>query len=75
MLHCYWAMQRVIAPTLKYSQYLYEDVLKAHVGPETIWLDIGCGHQVLPDWRTEDEQRLVSGCKILVGVDYDLHSL
>ncbi|MGH9844804.1 MAG: class I SAM-dependent methyltransferase, partial [Blastocatellia bacterium] len=49
--------------------------LKAHVGPETIWLDIGCGHQVLPDWRTEDEQRLVSGCKILVGVYYDLHSL
>lgn len=75
LLQIYWAMQRVIVPSLKYSQYLYEDVLKAHVGPETIWLDIGCGHQVLPEWRAEEEQRLVSHCKMLVGFDYDMDSL
>ncbi|HKQ75646.1 MAG TPA: class I SAM-dependent methyltransferase [Blastocatellia bacterium] len=68
-------MQRVIAPTLKYSQYLYEDVLKAHVGPNTVWLDIGCGHQVLPIWRLKEEQRLASQCKLLAGIDYDMQSL
>ena len=68
-------MQRVIAPTLKYSQWFYEDMLKAHVGPETTWLDLGCGHQLLPGWRAEEEVRLVHGCKMLVGFDYDMDAL
>ena len=71
----YWRLRKAIAPTLKYSQYLYEDVLKGYVNPNVIWLDLGCGHQILPSWRAEQEKNLVSTCAIIVGIDYDLPSL
>src|SRR4030095_86368 len=58
-----------------HSQTLYEKVLHSHVTPETKWLDLGCGHHVLPVWREEEERRLVAGCGMLVGMDYDLPSL
>ena len=74
-LKIYWRIKRVIAPTLKYSQYLYEDILKFYVNPNVTWLDLGCGHQILPTWRSEEEKRLVGNCKMVVGIDYDLHSL
>ncbi len=68
-------MRKVVAPKLKHAQALYEEVLKENVGPETTWLDLGCGHQVLPFWREEEEKRLVGNCKMIVGMDYDLPSL
>lgn len=71
----YESFQRVIAPTLKYSQDFYEAVLKTYVGPDTKWLDVGCGHQVLPAWRSEGEKELVDRCDLIVGIDYDLPSL
>jgi ubiquinone/menaquinone biosynthesis C-methylase UbiE len=71
----YWRVEGVIAPTLKYSQYLYEDILKFYVNPNVKWLDLGCGHQILPTWRSEEEKHLVGNCKVVVGIDYDLHSL
>jgi ubiquinone/menaquinone biosynthesis C-methylase UbiE len=39
------------------------------------WLDLGCGHQVLPLWREEEEKRLVASCGTIIGIDYDLPSL
>ena len=71
----YWAMRGVITPGLEYPQYLYEEVLKSLVRPDTDWLDLGCGHQVLPSWRENQERTLVAGCRTVVGLDYDLHSL
>lgn len=71
----YWAVRRVIAPTLRYSQYAYEDMLKQYVHPDTLWIDIGCGHGVLPSWRAAEERQLVKSCKRVVGIDYDLISL
>ncbi len=71
----YWAVQRVIVPNLRYSQYLYEDVLKMNVRAETVWLDLGCGRRLLPEWRLEQEKLLVGSCKTIVGLDYDLPSL
>jgi SAM-dependent methyltransferase len=68
-------MQRCIAPRLRYSQYLYEEALQRHVSRDTRWLDLGCGHQVLPRWRGAEERRLVETCKMVVGVDFDLPSL
>src|SRR5262249_12238021 len=75
LLRLYWAMRRVIAPTLRYSQYPYEEILAAHVRRDTRWLDLGCGHHVLPPWRGEQERRLVATCRSLVGLDADLVSL
>jgi ubiquinone/menaquinone biosynthesis C-methylase UbiE len=75
MLKVYWRMRAVMAPTLKYSQELYKEVLQRHVRPGMEWLDLGCGHQVLPSWRAEEEKRLVANCKSFVGLDYNFDAL
>ncbi|MBC7911574.1 MAG: hypothetical protein H7Y30_13790, partial [Pyrinomonadaceae bacterium] len=71
----YGGARRLIAPGLQYSQNLYEDVLKEYVTEGTEWLDLGCGHQILPGWRAEAEKKLVEKCRMVVGVDYSLGSL
>jgi ubiquinone/menaquinone biosynthesis C-methylase UbiE len=71
----YWKCQSVIAPTLKYSQTIYEDVLKENMNKNYNWLDLGCGLHILPPWRYNQETELVQNAKILVGLDYDLLSL
>jgi ubiquinone/menaquinone biosynthesis C-methylase UbiE len=71
----YGSLRKLIAPSLRYSQYLYEDVLCQYVRPDVRWLDLGCGHQVLPAWREDVEKRLVANCQMIVGIDYDLPSL
>lgn len=74
-LEIYWKIERVIAPTLKHSQYFYEDILTSHVNQSTTWIDLGCGHSILPTWRPQKEKHLVDKCEMIVGIDYDLHSL
>ena len=71
----YGGARRLIAPELQYSQKLYEDVLEEYVTEGTEWLDLGCGHQILPGWRAEAEKKLVEKCRMVVGVDYSLGSL
>jgi ubiquinone/menaquinone biosynthesis C-methylase UbiE len=71
----YLALRRWIAPELKYSQYFYEDALFRHVAAGAAWLDLGCGHQLLPEWSAEREAELVRRPRLLAGVDYDLDSL
>jgi ubiquinone/menaquinone biosynthesis C-methylase UbiE len=71
----YRALEKRIAPGLKYSQYLYEDVLNSHVNGEVDWLDVGCGHRVLPPWRAEEEKSLVGRSHSMVGLDADWASL
>ena len=71
----YWKLRGLIAPKLTHAQDLYEAALKDHVSSGTNWLDLGCGHQVLPFWREEEERRLVARCGTIVGMDYDLPSL
>ena len=71
----YLKCEHVLVPGLQYSQTVYEQVLGQYIYPDTVWLDLGCGHQVLPGWREAEEKRLVAGCKEIVGIDYDHHSL
>jgi SAM-dependent methyltransferase len=68
-------IQRWLAPELRYSQDYYEDILRRHVAAARSWLDLGCGHHILPPWRIEAERDLVSTVPFLVGIDYDLPSL
>ena len=70
-----WAIQGVIVPRLKYSQQVYEEILRSHVNPDKKWLDLGCGHKLLPPWRFTQEKELIGQCKMMVGIDYDFHSL
>jgi len=71
----YWGIKKVIAPNLKYSQTIYEDVLQKNSLNKRYWLDLGCGHQLLPPWRLDQERELVKNAKVLVGLDYDLAAL
>jgi ubiquinone/menaquinone biosynthesis C-methylase UbiE len=71
----YGSARQLIAPKLQYSQSIYEEVLKEHVGPSTDWLDLGCGHQVLPWWRADAEKQLIAHCRTIVGLDYSVESL
>ena len=71
----YRELQRAIAPQLKYSQTIYEDILTEYSKESIRWLDLGCGHQLLPPWRFRQEQILASRAKMIVGVDYDYSSL
>ena len=71
----YLATQRVLAPSLKYSQLIYEDEILCHLKHDTTWLDMGCGHQILPPWRQPQEFDLVSCCQTVVGLDPCLSAL
>src|SRR5207245_3248743 len=44
----YWRAAALIAPRLKYSQQIYEDVLREHSNGRERWLRLGCGHSVMP---------------------------
>jgi ubiquinone/menaquinone biosynthesis C-methylase UbiE len=68
----------VLAPGLKSSQWAYREMLFANVTPDTVWLDLGCGHQLFPKWMADWEkaqQALSAKCRSFVGIDYDLRSL
>ena len=69
------AANRTIAPSLKYSQLLYEDEISCRLKHDISWLDLGCGHHILPPWRQSQELALVSGCQSVVGLDPCLPAL
>ncbi len=71
----YRVLENTITPGLRYSHGFYEDYLRKYVNTGTRWLDLGCGHEVLPRWRREEEIRLVGLCDQIVGLDADLWSL
>ena len=75
VLGFYRGAVRTIVPQLQHSQARYERVLDGLVTRETRWLDVGCGHQVLPDWRLATERELVGRCRRVVGLDRDFPSL
>jgi ubiquinone/menaquinone biosynthesis C-methylase UbiE len=71
----YWKLEAIIAPGLKYSQSIYEDILNENCPGSCCWLDLGCGHQLLPSWRFEQENELVNKAQLVIGIDYDHLSL
>ena len=73
-LQVYWKLRSAIAPKLRYSQCLYEDILAREAISGITWLDLGCGHQVLPEWRANEEKALLRD-KTIVGIDCDFPSL
>jgi SAM-dependent methyltransferase len=78
MYRVYWALQRVIAPGLKNSQFAYRDKLTALVSSQTRWLDLGCGHRLLPEWMPDGDRQseaIVARAGDVVGIDCDFQSL
>lgn len=68
-------IQRRIVPDLQYSQVHFEQYLHTRAAGARAWLDIGCGHQLLPEWRFDAEKALLAGIPLVVGIDYDFESL
>jgi len=50
LFRTYHALRARLVPSLRYSQELYEEQITALTANKR-WLDLGCGHQVLPAWR------------------------
>lgn len=71
----YGFLKRTIVPRLRYSQSVYEDVLTEVIPVDSSWLDVGCGHHLLPPWRLDQERDLMGRAGMVVGVDADLPSL
>jgi len=71
----YLRMRKVLVPRLRYHQNIYEDVLTDLVQDGEVWLELGCGHQLLSPWRLEQEKALIKKAKIVVGVDLDSGAL
>ena len=69
----YWRLERLFG--VRVPPHPYEDVLEQVVSPATLWLDIGCGHQVLADWMFDAEVSLVGRAGRITGLDPFLPSL
>jgi ubiquinone/menaquinone biosynthesis C-methylase UbiE len=55
-----------------FAEAHYRDKLFALVSGQTEWLDLGCGHQLLPGWlrsAESDQRELSARCRRLVGID------
>lgn len=64
-------LQRRITPGLQYSQAVFEERLRTLVAGARSWLDLGCGHRLLPEWREEAELALVRRVPFVIGLDVD----
>jgi ubiquinone/menaquinone biosynthesis C-methylase UbiE len=71
----YNASRKLITPKLEYSQNIYEKILRKVYDSKNVWLDLGCGHQLLSPWRKKEEKKLVEDSKMFLGLDYELNSL
>ena len=71
----YWAIKRVVAPDVISSQVKYREVLLEHLKSSPRWLDLGCGHQFLPDWAWIPDRNLLRSLPRVVGIDGDLESM
>jgi len=46
----YFRAERLLTPGLRNAQYAYRETLKEKLSADTLWLDIGCGRRLFPDW-------------------------
>jgi len=69
---------RRLVPGLRNAQYQFFDTLAGYLTAETRWLDLGCGHQLVPDWMVgaaAHQHAAVRKVKQIVGIDLDHHAL
>ena len=68
-------MERALLPGLRWNQEVYAMWLQKCVGENTVWLDAGCGHRLLPPDFEILERELIRKTKFVVGVDLSVDSL
>jgi SAM-dependent methyltransferase len=66
------AARRALVPGLRNSTWAYRQQLEQLVTPTTRWLDLGCGHQLLPTWMedgTVAAAALIARAPLVIGLD------
>jgi SAM-dependent methyltransferase len=71
----YQRLKKRIVPILLFNQTLYENLLISRINEETVWLDAGCGHEVLPSWRFGAEKSLIKRTLFSCGCDDDTRAI
>ena len=71
----YWWLERHLAPGVHYAQADFEQCLFRTVQVGDSWLDVGCGHSLLPPWRESQERELLSRPTLVAGLDPELVAL
>ena len=68
-----FAIANAIHLDLTHQQEHYARALGRHLRPGDKWLDVGCGHTIVPDWAMpiDEQKRLVASAAMMVGVDVD----
>jgi SAM-dependent methyltransferase len=58
---------------IAHAQVRYVEVLREQLRAGVRWLDLGCGHQIVPTWAVGDEEQaaMVAACARAVGIDVD----
>ena len=74
-LATYRFLKRCIAPDITHSQRVYRDLLLAHLKRRPRWLDLGCGHQFMPEWAWKPDVDVLADLPRLVGIDGDSAAL
>jgi SAM-dependent methyltransferase len=74
-LRMYDRLAKRIVPGHRHTQIVYHEWLLSVLSTECDWLDLGCGHQILPPWVNADEAGIIARCRTAVGIDLDLPSL
>jgi 2-polyprenyl-3-methyl-5-hydroxy-6-metoxy-1,4-benzoquinol methylase len=75
---CAWAYARArthIAPAVRNSQYAYRDALRQALSGQGRWLDVGCGHDMLPEWMASEDRDLNLTAWTATGIDLDFDSI
>src|SRR3989454_9186432 len=60
------SLERFMVPGLKDAQDSYAETLGAYVQAHTAWLDLGCGHQVLPSWRGDRKSTRLNSSHLVI---------
>lgn len=74
-MRIYSRLSKIIVPGQRHTQFVYHDWLQDLLTRGCDWLDLGCGHQILPAWVEADEVGMVGRCRTAVGIDLDLPGL
>jgi SAM-dependent methyltransferase len=75
LLKIYGKLERWLVPELRFSQYVFAEILEGEIAQRPVWLDLGCGRCLFPDWMANQQSRVLSRTHWVVGVDVDADSL
>jgi ubiquinone/menaquinone biosynthesis C-methylase UbiE len=71
----YWKLERAITPGLRSSYEVYAETVVRRLQTGAAWLDIGCGHDIFPEWLKPLEEKAASRARWVVGIDYEIGGL